>query len=85
MQQAGSDFVLSCMQESDNITMARDIQQYGLKITQLWASGYDQSLLNQYSSLMQGVYMSNNGTVPYEAVNYRPEHLSRHGRATSKR
>ena len=42
------------MQESDNITMARDIQQYGLKITQLWLSGYDRTLLAQYSSLMQG-------------------------------
>ncbi len=72
MQQVGSDFVFSCMQESDNITMARDIQQYGLKITQLWASGYDQTLLNQYSSLMQNVYMTNNGTVPYEAATDHP-------------
>jgi branched-chain amino acid transport system substrate-binding protein len=70
MQQAGTDFVFSCMQDSDNITMARDIQQYGLKITQLWASGYDQSLLDQYSSLMKGVYFTNNGTVPFEAAKY---------------
>ena len=42
MQQAGSDFVVSCMQASDNITLARDIQQYGLKIKQLWLNGYDQ-------------------------------------------
>jgi branched-chain amino acid transport system substrate-binding protein len=66
MQQAGTDFVMSCMQESDNITLARDIQQYGLKVKQLWLSGYDRSLLAQYSSLMQGVYLGNNGTVPYE-------------------
>ena len=68
MQQAGSDFVLSCMQESDNITMSRDIQQYGLKINQLWLNGYDRSLLNQYSSLMKGVYLNINGAVPYEAA-----------------
>ena len=44
--------------------MARDIQQYGLKIHQLWLNGYDQSLLNQYSSLMQGVYLNINGQRP---------------------
>jgi ABC-type branched-subunit amino acid transport system substrate-binding protein len=68
MQQTGTQFVLSCMQESDNITMARDIQQYGLNIHQLWLSGYDESLLKQYSSLMQGVYFNLNGNVPYEAA-----------------
>ena len=68
MQQAGSDMVMSCMQESDNITMARAIQQYGLKITQLWFNGYDRSLLAQYSTLMKGVYVGLSGTVPYEAA-----------------
>ena len=58
------------MQASDNITMARDIQQYGLNIHQLWLSGYDRTLLNQYSSLMQGVYFNISGTVPYEV--HRP-------------
>ena len=71
MQQSGTQFVISCMQESDNITMARAIQQYGLTtLHQLWLSGYDQSLLNQYSSLMQGVYFNLSGNVPYEAVKY---------------
>jgi ABC-type branched-subunit amino acid transport system substrate-binding protein len=56
MKQAGSDFVLSCMDVQGNINMARAIQQYGLKITQLWLSGNDQSTLNQNQSLMQGVY-----------------------------
>ena len=55
------------MQESDNITMARDIQQYGLKTRPAVVSGYDQSLLTQYSNLMQGVYFNLTGTVPYEA------------------
>ena len=68
MQQTGTDMVISCMQESDNITMARDIQQYGLKVTQLWLNGYDRSLLSQYSSLMSDVYLGLSGTVPYEAA-----------------
>ena len=67
MQQTGTDMIISCMQESDNITMARDIQEYGLKTDQLWESGYDRSLLAQYSNLMQGVYFNLSGTVPYEA------------------
>ena len=56
------------MQASDNITLARDIQQYGLKIKQLWLNGYDQTLLDQYSSLMQGVYLNNTANVPFEAA-----------------
>ena len=72
MQQTGTDFVVSCMQSSDNITMARAIQQYGLKVHQLWLNGYDQSLLNQYSSLMQGVYLNLNGDVPFQAVKVYP-------------
>jgi len=56
MKAAGSDFVLSCMDVLGNINMARAIQQYGLKINQLWLSGNDQTTLNQNKSLMQGVY-----------------------------
>ena len=69
LQQAGSQAVITCMQDTDNVTLARAIQQYGLKIKQLWLSGYDQTLLNQYSSLMQGVYVNLTGVVPFEAAN----------------
>ncbi len=69
MQQAGSQLVVTCMQDTDNVTLARAIQQYGLKIKQLWLNGYDQTLLNKYNSLMQGVYLNNTGTVPFEAAN----------------
>lgn len=69
MQQAGSQLVMSCMQASDNITLARDIQQYGLKIKQFWLNGYDQALLNQYSSIMQGIYLTNTQSVPFQAAN----------------
>src|SRR6202021_2990160 len=72
MQQAGTDFIMSCMQASDDITLARTIQQYGLKVHQLWFDGYDNSVLQQYKSLMQGVYMDVNGTVPFDAVKAFP-------------
>ena len=54
--QAGVNFVLSCMEVQGNINMARAIQQYGLKTSQLWLNGNDQSTLGQNESLMQGVY-----------------------------
>ena len=53
--QRHSDFVLTCMQDSDDVTLARDIQQYGLKVHQLWLNGYNQDLLDSYQNLMQGV------------------------------
>ncbi len=68
LQQAGADLLVTCMQASDNITLARDIQQYGLKIKQFWLNGYNQSLLNQYSNLMQNVYLDNQGSVPFQAA-----------------
>ncbi|MHB1712761.1 MAG: ABC transporter substrate-binding protein, partial [Acidimicrobiales bacterium] len=72
MQQRGADFVLSCMQGSDNVTLARAIQQYGLTIHQLWLNGYDQTMLSRYSGLMQGVYLNLNGNVPFEAAHAFP-------------
>ena len=47
MKQAGSNMVVSCMDVQGNVTMARAIQQYGLKTTQLWFSGNDQSTLQR--------------------------------------
>ncbi len=70
--QRHADFVLTCMQDSDDVTLARAIQQYGLKVHQLWLNGYNQSLLNGYSSLMQGVYVDANGFVPFSAASTFP-------------
>jgi hypothetical protein len=44
------------MDVQGNITMARAIKQYGLKINQLWLNGNDQKTLNENESLMQGIY-----------------------------
>jgi branched-chain amino acid transport system substrate-binding protein len=63
-----SDFVVSCLEGTDNVTLARAIQQYGLNVHQLWLNGYNQSLLDQYRSLMQGVYVDANGFVPFSAA-----------------
>jgi ABC-type branched-subunit amino acid transport system substrate-binding protein len=56
MKEAGVNLVVTCMEVTGNITMARAIQQYDMKTAQLWLNGNDQSTLNQNQSLMQGVY-----------------------------
>jgi ABC-type branched-subunit amino acid transport system substrate-binding protein len=58
MKQAGSNFVLSCMDVQGNVTMARDIKQYGLDATQLWLNGNDLPTLRANESVMQGVYFA---------------------------
>ncbi len=58
MRDVGSNFVLSCMDVQGNVTMARAIQQYGLKATQLWLNGNDVPTLQANKSLMQGVYFA---------------------------
>jgi hypothetical protein len=72
ISQRHSDFVLTCMQDSDDVTLARGIKQYGLKVHQLWLNGYNQDLLNSYSSLMQGVYVDANGFVPFSSTSTFP-------------
>jgi ABC-type branched-subunit amino acid transport system substrate-binding protein len=58
MKSAGSNFVLSCMDVQGNVTMARAIQQYGLKATQLWLNGNDVPTLQANKTLMQGIYFA---------------------------
>ena len=53
---AHADFILSCMDVTGNIALARAVQQYGVHVHMLWLDGADQSVLNQYSGLMRGVY-----------------------------
>ena len=47
MKQAGVDLIVSCIDVKGNINLARAMQQYGLKTSQLWLSGNDQSTLNR--------------------------------------
>ncbi len=61
IQHAGSDFILSCMDVTGNISLARAVQQYGIKANQLWFNGSDQQVLASYATLMQRVYFS----IPY--------------------
>jgi ABC-type branched-subunit amino acid transport system substrate-binding protein len=56
MREAGANLVISCMDVTGNITMARAILQSGVKIKQIWFNGNDQATLDKYPSLMSGVY-----------------------------
>jgi branched-chain amino acid transport system substrate-binding protein len=58
MKQAGVNLVISCLDVLGNINLARAVQQYGLKASQLWLSGNDKSTLVANKSLMQGVYFA---------------------------
>ena len=61
IEHAGSDFVVSCMDVTGNISLARALQQYGVDADQLWFNGSDQQVLDSYATLMQHVYFS----IPY--------------------
>jgi branched-chain amino acid transport system substrate-binding protein len=67
-----SDFLVSCIEASDDVSLSRALQQYGVHLHQLWLNGYDQALLDQYRSLMQGVYIDANGFVPFSAPSAFP-------------
>ena len=72
MKAAGVNFVVSCMDETGNIALARAIQQNGMtEVRQLWLDGYDRTELQQYSSLMQHTYFLVQH-VPFEAATEYP-------------
>ena len=71
MKAAHVDLLFSCMDAYGNIAFARSIQQNGLSMHQVWLDGYDRGTLQQYSSLMSGVYVSIQH-VPFEATTTFP-------------
>ena len=67
MKAANADLWFSCLDSLGNVAFARAISQNGLTMNQVWFNGYDRGVLQQYSSLMQGVYMGVQH-VPFEAA-----------------
>lgn len=66
MKSAGVDMVLTCMQDTDNVTLSREIHQYGLNAKQFWLTSGGQQIINQYPSLTTGMYQSMT-SVPFGA------------------
>jgi len=66
IKSSGAQLVVSCMDVTDNVSLARSIQQYGVKTKQYWLNGSDQVTLEHYGNLMQGIYFGI-GHVPLTA------------------
>jgi ABC-type branched-subunit amino acid transport system substrate-binding protein len=72
MKQAGVDLVVSCMDVSGNLGLARTMQQNGLGNTQqLWFDGYDRTTLEANAPLMQHTHFLVQH-VPFEAASAFP-------------
>jgi branched-chain amino acid transport system substrate-binding protein len=71
MKQSGVQLMLTCMDPTGNVLLARGIKEAGLHIYQYWPNGYDQDTLNQYRDLMDGVYFAESFT-PFEAASTSP-------------
>jgi len=56
MQQAGVDFVATCMDSTGNIKLSQTLQQHGMGSTvQYWLDGYDRRILQNNQAAYQGV------------------------------
>lgn len=71
MKRSGVQLVGTCMDPTGNVLLARGAQEAGLHIYQYWPNGYDQQTLQQYGSLMNGVYLAQDFT-PFEAASTSP-------------
>ncbi len=58
IQRSGADLIVSCMTVTGNVALARDVQEYGLHVHQLWFDGADASVVKKYASLLRGVYFN---------------------------
>jgi branched-chain amino acid transport system substrate-binding protein len=71
MKSLNVDLLFTCLDVNGNINVSRAIIQNGLTMNQIWFNGYDRGTLQQYSSLMQGVYFGLQH-VPFEAATAFP-------------
>jgi branched-chain amino acid transport system substrate-binding protein len=67
------DLLFTCLDITGNISFAQHIQQNALNPNpaEIWFNGYDRGTLQQYSSVMQGVYFGLQH-VPFEAATTFP-------------
>jgi hypothetical protein len=67
MKNANADLLFSCLDVNGNVGFARAISQNGLTMHEVWFNGYDRSTVQQYGSIMEGVYFGLQH-VPFEAA-----------------
>ena len=56
MKSHNVDLLFTCLDVTGNVAFARAISQNALNTKQVWFNGYDPSTVQQYGSLMTGVY-----------------------------
>ncbi len=72
MKRAKVDMVVSCMTLSGDVLLSETMRATGMKgVTQVWATGYDESAIRQYTTAMQGVYFFE-PNVPFEVTKLHP-------------
>jgi branched-chain amino acid transport system substrate-binding protein len=71
MKQSGVQLVSTCMDPTGNIVLARGLKEANLHVIQYWPNGYDEQTLQQYGSLMNGVYMGV-GFTPFQSASTSP-------------
>jgi ABC-type branched-subunit amino acid transport system substrate-binding protein len=74
LKAAGAQMVVSCMDIAGNVLLAQALNQSQFHPVQYWLNGYDETILKQYSKLMQGVYF----LVPHTPFRLAPDQLSRY-------
>jgi len=72
MQQAGVDFVATCMDATGNIKLSQTLQQHGMaSATQYWLDGYDTRILHDNTAALDGAYFLLQQT-PFEMAHLEP-------------
>ena len=72
MQQAGVDFIATCMDATGNIKLSQTLQQHGMgSATQYWLDGYDTGILHNNTAALDGAYFLLQQT-PFEVTRLDP-------------
>ena len=71
MKSHNVDLWFSCLDVNGSVAFAKAISQNGLTMHQVWFNGYDRATLQQYGSIMSGVYFGLQH-VPFEAAQALP-------------
>ncbi len=75
MRSAGVNFVLSCLETTNDVTLSKNLQRYGVNATQYWLDGGTAQLYQKYRTLTTGVYVRSTSvpfTLPSNVAKYYP-------------
>lgn len=67
MQEAGVEYLVTCIDVNGNVTIARSLQRAGLDIPMSWPTGYEDETLASFAELMENVYFTT-GFLPFQSA-----------------